>query len=90
MLSNQPTKRNRLLIVIRYCLTTSFGQLIASGCRQLSSTANGLCEGALGLTVVNDNERDSLTGGDGTDDFYNDAADLLIDYLPLQGDRKTL
>lgn len=43
-----------------------------------------------GLTVTNDNERDSLTGGAGADDFYNDSADLLIDYLVGQGDRKTL
>lgn len=42
-----------------------------------------------GLTVINDGVQDSLSGGDGTDDFYNEAADLLIDYLVTAGDRKT-
>ncbi len=42
-----------------------------------------------GLTVTNDGEIDSLTGGEGADDFYNEAVDLMIDYLVAQGDRKT-
>ncbi|MFO0885447.1 MAG: autotransporter-associated beta strand repeat-containing protein [Pirellulales bacterium] len=42
-----------------------------------------------GLTVTNDGEIDSLSGGDSADDFYNEAVDLLIDYLPTTGDRKT-
>jgi len=42
-----------------------------------------------GLTVTDDGVQDSLSGGDGTDDFYNEAVDLLIDYLPASGDRKT-
>jgi len=43
-----------------------------------------------GLTVTNDGEIDSLSGGDSADDFYNEAVDLLIDYLLATGDRKTL
>ncbi len=43
-----------------------------------------------GLSITSDNEVDSLSGGDSTDDFYNDAVDLLVDYLVAQGDRKLL
>lgn len=39
-----------------------------------------------GLVVTADGVQDTLTGGDGTDDFYNEATDLLIDYL--LGDNK--
>jgi Ca2+-binding RTX toxin-like protein len=42
-----------------------------------------------GLTATPDSEIDSLSGGDSADDFYNEAIDLLIDYLPTTGDRKT-
>ncbi|MGV3608207.1 MAG: hypothetical protein ACO1RA_17505, partial [Planctomycetaceae bacterium] len=42
-----------------------------------------------GLTATPDGEIDSLSGGDSADDFYNESVDLLIDYLPTTGDRKT-
>ncbi|MFO0883158.1 MAG: hypothetical protein U0894_03065 [Pirellulales bacterium] len=41
-----------------------------------------------GLTVTNDGVQDSLSGGDGPDAFFNEAVDLLIDYLATTGDIK--